>query len=132
MNSTNPPRTIRLFNHQLEDLPLPSEEVETIDYFKIHVQIGNLRGTKQVKVYWCTNSSELIESEDIHSHLIGSQEIRSLTAKHKTKISKTPHANKSNETTSYRSQSGSSSKGPHVTPSGSYQANLGEYIARFN
>lgn len=49
----------------MDELPEPSDEPQTIDYFRITLQVGPLKGNKPIKVYWCARA-DFIDSDDIH------------------------------------------------------------------
>lgn len=61
-------------SQNIEELPEPTDELKTVDYFKVFVQIGQLKGSKQVKVLWCSDNTETIESDESHVHLVGSDD----------------------------------------------------------
>lgn len=55
-------RTIRLLSKTIDNLPAPTNELQAIDYFRITLQVGPLKGNKPIKVHWCS-SAELLEAE---------------------------------------------------------------------
>lgn len=58
--------TVRLYSHKVEELSKPGEESEMIDYFRVFLQLGQLKGNKQVKVNWGLSSNDTVDSEEIH------------------------------------------------------------------
>lgn len=66
-------RTIRLLNSQIEELPEPVEELQAIDYFRIWIQVGQLKGNRPVKVNWCLNA-EAHEPSDSRVPVLGADE----------------------------------------------------------
>lgn len=65
-------------------MPDPTEELQTIAYFRVSVQIGLLKGFKPIKVRWCSNI-EFSDTDDSHLHLISSDD---KSSKIKAKLSK--------------------------------------------
>uniref|UniRef100_A0A6G1SP76 Motile sperm domain-containing protein 3 n=1 Tax=Aceria tosichella TaxID=561515 RepID=A0A6G1SP76_9ACAR len=61
--------TIRLLSHKVEELPEPTDELQIIDHFRISIQIGALRGNRQVKVGW-VNYVDYSDADDT-SRLLG-------------------------------------------------------------
>jgi hypothetical protein len=67
--------TIRLLSQKIDELPEPTDELQIIDHFRVSIQIGSLRGNRQVKVGWvaCVEYSDandagrLLVSEDLTS-----------------------------------------------------------------
>lgn len=58
---------------QIEELPEPTDEPQTIDYFRISIQVGQLKGNKPVKVNWCSDI-DLVELSDSGVPLLTSDE----------------------------------------------------------
>lgn len=58
--------TVRLYSQKIDELPEPSEEPQTIDYFRISMQVGQLKGNKPIKVYWCLNA-DLLDTQESHT-----------------------------------------------------------------
>lgn len=64
--------TIRLLSNKIEELPEPTDDVQIIDHFRVSIQIGAVKGNRQVKVGWVNNieysdvdeTSRLISSDD--------------------------------------------------------------------
>lgn len=80
--------TIRLLNQKIEDLPQPTEELETIDYFRVTLQVGQLKGNKPIKVNWSLNA-DLFEPEENQVHLLSGSADDTKHSKLKVKSMKT-------------------------------------------
>lgn len=95
--------TVRLYSQKLDELPEPSEEPQTIDYFRVSLQVGQLKGNKPIKVYWCLNA-DLLDTHE--SHIIGSGDDK--TSKIKIKPSKSTSSSTSNQSLQISSPSSTS------------------------
>lgn len=71
-------------SQKIDELPEPTDELQTIDYFRITLQIGQLRGDKPIKVHWCQSADQL-ESDESLVHSLGGND---KTSKLKVKSSK--------------------------------------------
>lgn len=49
---------IRLLSSAIPDLPDASETSQSIDYFRISVQFGQLKGARPLEVHWCLNAPQ--------------------------------------------------------------------------
>lgn len=87
--------TIRILSHKIDELPIPTEEVQTIDYFRVTLQVGPLKGNKPIKVHWCLNADS-VDSDDVP--LIASDSDKSLKSSYKVKSSKTSTSSPSVQT----------------------------------
>lgn len=83
--------TIRLLSDKLHELPEPSDEVRTIDYFRVSVQVGSLKGSKPVKVLWCACA----ESVDTNESLTPIMNDEDKSSKFKVKKMNSPYTNQS-------------------------------------
>lgn len=73
-----------MLQEKIDELPDAYEEPQVIDHFRVSLQIGNLRGSKAVRVLWCTDA-ELLDNQN--SSIAGSDE---KLAKTRTKSPKPP------------------------------------------
>lgn len=78
--------TIRLLSQKIPDVSEPTDDILTIDYFKITLQVGTLKGNKTIKVNWCSNAD--LSAEDSHVHLSPGVGDDSRPSKYKIKSSK--------------------------------------------
>ena len=76
---------MRLHQESIDELPDAYEEPQVIDHFRVTLQIGNLRGSKAVRVLWCSDA-ELLDNQN--SSIVGSDE---KLAKTRTKSPKPPN-----------------------------------------
>jgi hypothetical protein len=67
--------TIRLLSNKIDELPEPTDELQIIDHFRISIQIGAVKGNRQVRVGW-VNSVEYSDVDD-NSRLIGGEDLTS-------------------------------------------------------
>lgn len=56
--------TIRLLNQAVDELPEPTEQPQTVDYFKVSTQVGSHKGSKAIIVYWSTIASEFVDGDE--------------------------------------------------------------------
>ncbi|KAG9510624.1 Delta-1-pyrroline-5-carboxylate dehydrogenase, mitochondrial, partial [Fragariocoptes setiger] len=54
----------QLLPDHIDDLPEPELEPQTIDSFRITLQVGNLRGNKAIQVLWCADAEHLENSDN--------------------------------------------------------------------
>lgn len=65
---------MRLLSDQLHELPEPTDEARTIDYFRVSLQVGQLKGNKSVKVLWRAHADIVESNESISSPLVGAED----------------------------------------------------------
>lgn len=59
---------IRLLDVNIKgnDMPEPTDDTEVIDYFRINLQIGQIKGNKPIKVLWCQNAESACSDLEAH------------------------------------------------------------------
>lgn len=125
-------RTIRVIGSKIDEIP---ESVDgTIDYFRISVQIGLLKGYRDVKVDW-NASADYSGDEDSHVHLSTEEKASKLklrssrqpaTFNSNTSISSTSQIQRTS--TAQRSTNLRSTRATSTTEHSGSNVNLGKFI----
>jgi len=104
--------TIRLLSQAIPELPEQTDQPETIDYFKVSIQVGNHRGNKPIMVFWSTNRTELIDGEESRSSYVSDDKTNLATHRLKSRLHRQTGGYSNNPTDQPNNSSSSTSQRP--------------------
>ena len=79
--------TIRLLSQAVNELPEPTDEPQTVDYFKVSTQVGALKGNKAIIVYWSMTAVEFVDGDEAHPNQLDDRSSKLRLRAHKQAMS---------------------------------------------